>query len=240
MQNSEKEIKALILAAGYGTRLKPITEKTPKCLVKVGGIPILERWLVNLEQSGCRQAFINTHYLAEQVNTYLDKRKDGRMEIVRLYEEELKGTAGTLRGIKEELKSSINLLIHADNATKLSLKDLIQGHTMRPKLAILTMLTFETNDPKSCGIVELDKNRIVVNFHEKVSAPPGREANGAIYVFESEFIRAFEKLEETAKDFSVDVLPNLLGRIYSYHTNEKFIDIGSPKALELAQRIWEE
>ena len=128
-------------------------------------------------------------------------------------------------------------MIHADNATKFSLKELIQGH-ITTEVAILTMLTFETNDPKSCGIVELDENRIVVNFHEKVSAPPGREANGAIYVFESEFISAFEKLEETAKDFSVDVLPKLLGRIFSYHTNEKFIDIGSPKALELAQSIW--
>ena len=91
MQNSKKEIKALILAGGYGTRLRPITVKTPKCLVKVGGIPILERWLINLEHSGCRQAFINTHYLAEQVNTYLDKRENGKMEIVRLYEEELRG-----------------------------------------------------------------------------------------------------------------------------------------------------
>ena len=63
-----KKIKVLLLSAGLGTRLKPITEKIPKCLVEINGEKLLLNWLNKLENSGCDEVLINTHYLSKQVN----------------------------------------------------------------------------------------------------------------------------------------------------------------------------
>ena len=90
------KISALLLAAGYGSRLRPLTYKVPKCMVKIGNQPILERWLTELEKVGCGKAIINTHYLREQVDAYLGQRSKSKLKIMTTYEKELLGTAGTL------------------------------------------------------------------------------------------------------------------------------------------------
>jgi mannose-1-phosphate guanylyltransferase len=66
-----RPLRALLLSAGLGTRLRPLTLYTPKCLVPIGGYPLLGRWLRKLEQAGCKAVLVNTHYLAEQVEAYL-------------------------------------------------------------------------------------------------------------------------------------------------------------------------
>ena len=106
-------------------------------------------------------------------------------------------------------------MIHSDNFTNMSLYELVKEHHNRPKNCLITMLTFTTNNPTSCGIVELDNNGVVQKFHEKVSNPPGEIANGAIYVFDNEFLDWLLVNHPQVKDFSTEVLPNLLGRIYT-------------------------
>ena len=71
-----KKIKALLLSAGFGTRLRPLTLKTPKCLVKVNGVPLLNHWLLKLEKLGCEEVIINTHYLSHKVLEFLDLEYD--------------------------------------------------------------------------------------------------------------------------------------------------------------------
>src|SRR5690606_30111542 len=71
-----KKTKALILAAGLGTRLRPLTEQTPKCLVPIAGRPLLDYWVQALEKAGVTEALINTHHLAEQVDAYVEKVND--------------------------------------------------------------------------------------------------------------------------------------------------------------------
>ena len=89
-------IKALLLAAGYGTRLRPITNVTPKCLVKINGKPLLSYWLKKLENLGCEEVIVNTHYLSHEVIRYLDKYKSNNLKVITSHEEEILGTAGTL------------------------------------------------------------------------------------------------------------------------------------------------
>ena len=99
------------------------------------------------------------------------------------------------------------------------------------------MLTFTTDKPHHCGIVEVDAHNVLVGFHEKVDNPPGNKANAAIYIFESSLIDELEAMNGKLGDFSVDILPRLLGRIYTCHTNNHFIDIGTQSNLVKAQSI---
>ena len=89
-------LRALLLAAGLGTRLRPITTYTPKCLVPIGGEPLLGRWLRKLEAVGCDSVLVNTHYLADQVDAFLQNWHSSTMSVQASYEPQLLGTAGTL------------------------------------------------------------------------------------------------------------------------------------------------
>ena len=106
----------------------------------------------------------------------------------------------------------------------------------KSKNCLLTMLTFNSQNPSSCGIVETDKKGVLKNFHEKVKNPPSNIANGAIYVFDSEFVSWLKEQNQEFKDFSKDVIPCLTNRIQTWHTNDFFIDIGTPESLLLAQK----
>ena len=231
-------INAVLLAAGYGSRLRPLTLTTPKCLVEVGGLPLLERWLRCLEKCGCENVLINTHYLADKVVSFLEGRKSNTMKIRATYEPTLLGTAGTIIANEDFFSGGVNLVIHADNATDINLNDLIQAHYARPKGCCLTMLTFSTENPYECGIVQIDKHGVVRNFYEKVREPHGNRANGAVYVFNSDFIDVLKAMRKPLTDFSTHVLPKLIGRIATYHTEENFLDIGTPENLEKSKKLW--
>tara|TARA_Y100000991_G_scaffold197682_1_gene168302 strand:+ start:47 stop:757 length:711 start_codon:yes stop_codon:yes gene_type:complete len=230
-----REIKALLLAAGFGTRLRPITHSIPKCLVEIKGKPLLEIWIENLKIAKIDEVLINTHYLSNKVEEFINLLKIEDLKISIEYEKNLLGTAGTLIKNKKFFKNSIGLLIHADNFTKLNLSEFLEAHNNRPKNCLITMLTFETDQPEKCGVVEIDNENIVKGFYEKVINPPSKIANGAIYAFDGDFIEWIEHNHKDAKDFSTEILPKLIGNIYTWHTSSLFIDIGTPKALELAQ-----
>ena len=88
-------MKALILAAGKGKRLRPLTFKIPKCLVKVKGKPLLFHWLKSLESTDIENVFINTHWLADEVENYLSEEKFN-LKVSTKFEKELLGSAGTI------------------------------------------------------------------------------------------------------------------------------------------------
>jgi len=79
---------------------------------------------------------------------------------------------------------------------------------------------------------------VVKSFHEKVSNPPCNRANGAVYVFDQELINKLVALGSGISDFSTQVLPALVGRIHTWHTNAHYLDIGTPDSLQEAQKIW--
>ena len=164
-------VHALLLSAGLGTRLRPLTLTKPKSLVDINGKPLLERWLCALEDCGCAQTIVNTHYLSDQINSLIYNRQQSSMCIMTRYEEKLLGTAGSLITNRNFFKNSVGLLIHADNVTGEILPQLLAAHACRPEGCLLTMLTFDTDQPSSCGVLELDNDGIVIGFHEKVKHP---------------------------------------------------------------------
>ena len=232
-----KKLRALILAAGHGSRLRPLTLKTPKCLVEVGGQPLLYNWLKKLEQINCERTLINTHHLPDKVDSFIKDYSRGSMKVESIFEPDLLGTFGTLYANRSWFKDRIGMLIHGDNFTKTNLIEFLDAHNSRPKECLLTMMTFKTSTPKSCGIVETDKNDVMIDFHEKINYPPSNHANGAVYLFDNNFIDWIEGKQFNGNDFSLDVLPLLKNKVKIWRTNEYFIDIGTPEALNYARSL---
>lgn len=231
----EKSINVLLLSAGLGTRLRPLTLNKPKCLVEINNKPLMEHWFDKLEQINVRNVLVNTHYLPEQVNKFLDLQVNRNFKIHKFHEEKLLGTAATLITNIDFFSNSTGILIHADNYSQLDLKLLLEAHNSRPPSCLLTMLTFNSISPETCGIVEVDSKNVVKNFYEKIKNPPSNRANGAIYVFEDQFLKWLIKNYPNAKDFSTEIIPNLLRKIYTFHTRERYFDIGNPEALKMAR-----
>ena len=233
-----RPFRALLLAAGLGTRLRPITLHQPKCLVQIGNEPLLGRWLRQLEHAGCEAVLVNTHYLAQQVESFLQKWHSTSMKVDIIYEPDLLGTAGTLLANNDFFEGATGLLIHADNVMEDDICSFLSAHANRCRECLLTMLTFTTSCPNQCGIVELDNRHVVQGFHEKVSDPPSNRANGAIYAFEKEFLDYLRLAAPSPSDFSTQVLPYMLGKIQTWHTDKVYIDIGTPEQLSKAQSFF--
>ena len=226
-------MRAMLLAAGLGTRLRPLTDTIPKCLVPIKGRALLGVWLDRLSQVGVGPFLINTHYLPEQVQAFVAS-SPYRDKITLSHEKELRGTAGTLIANLQFFEGKDGLLIHADNYCLTDFEDFIQAHSKRPSCCLMTMMTFRSDNPQSCGIVELDGRGIVVGFHEKIEKPPSNLANGAVYLLSAELLQLLDTKLNSVTDFSTEVLQHLIGRIYTYESREFFIDIGTPEAYRRA------
>lgn len=226
-------MRAILLAAGCGTRLRPLTDRVPKCLVPIKGMPLLAIWLKRLTEAGMGPFLINTHYLAEQVEAYIES-STYQNQVTLVHEHELLGTAGTLIANAGFFGGEDGLLIHADNYCLADFSAFMRAHQLRPAGCVMTMMTFRTDTPSSCGIVELDERGVVVGFHEKVASPPGNLANGAIYILSRDFIEVLVTEYAAVVDFSTEILPRFSGCIFTYETAKVFMDIGTPDAYALA------
>jgi mannose-1-phosphate guanylyltransferase len=228
-------MRAILLAAGLGTRLRPLTNTIPKCLVPIKGKPLLEIWLERLTQAGIGPFLVNTNYLAEEVEVFIET-SPYQNHVTLVYEPELRGTAGTLIENLDFFQGEDGLLIHADNYCMADFRAFVQAHKQRPPNCFMTMMTFRTDTPSSCGIVELDGRGVVVGFHEKATSPPGNLANGAIYILSAELLEKMSRDLHEANDFSTEVLHRFIGLIYTHETHEMFLDIGTPHSYEKANR----
>ena len=226
-------MRALLLAAGIGSRLRPLTTTTPKCLVKVHNRPLLDYWLDLIFQGGVERALLNTHWLADQVRAHV-AASVWRSRIDLVHEHTLLGTGGTVRANRDWFKNGAFIVAHADNLTEFDVAGLILAHKDRPEGCVMTMLSFVTDDPSSCGILELDSSNRVIAFHEKVANPPGNLANGAVYIFEPDVIEDIVGLGKDTVDLSTEIIPNYLGRILSVQTSGYHRDIGNLESLRRA------
>ena len=228
-------MRAMLLAAGLGTRLRPLTDTIPKCLVPIKGEPLLGIWLERLSQAGMGPFLVNTHYLAGHFEAFIETSLY-RDEVTLVNELQLLGTAGTLIANLDFFQGEDGLLIHADNYCLADFTAFQQAHRDRPSECLLTMMTFRTESPSSCGIVELDERGVVIDFHEKVVTPPGNLANGAVYILSAELLSRLGSDFRAVTDFSTEVLHRFVGRIFSYETVEVFWDVGTPETYAKANQ----
>jgi mannose-1-phosphate guanylyltransferase len=231
-------MRALLLAAGLGTRLRPLTNSVPKCLVPIGEQPLLGRWLDTLfGDPRIERVLINTHHLAEPVRNFVAASPwCDRIDLV--HETVLLGTGGTILANRAYFGSSPFFVAHADNATDAIPGCLIDAHLNGERGLLMTLLAFHTATPRSCGILELDNERRVIGFHEKVADPPGNLANGAVYVFAPEVIERIAALGRPVVDLSTEIIPGLLPHVLAVEHKGFLVDIGTPEALAHARTVF--
>lgn len=224
--------KAFLLAAGLGTRLRPLTDATPKCLVPVGGKPLLHWWLVICERLGVKEVLINTHHLPEQVRAFVASRPT-KLAVRLVHEESLLGSAGTISANRSFVHGEQDFWIfYADTLIGADMKPLADLH--RSKKSDLTLGLFRSPDPKSGGVVELSPDGRVLSFEEKPAHPKSELVAAGAYVGGPALLAA---LPSGPGDLSRDVYPKLLknacGAVLS-----PVIDLGTPQSYARAQKEW--
>jgi mannose-1-phosphate guanylyltransferase len=228
-------MRALLLAAGLGLRLRPVTDSVPKCLVDINGRPLLDYWIELLSNAGIVDILINLHYMPEAVRSYIDGCRYP-VKITTVYEERLLGTGGTLLKNRRFFQGDPAMLIHADNLSRFDVRAIIRRYETRSPGVEMTMMTFDTAEPETCGIVELDENGLVKAFYEKVKNPPGNLANGAVYILSPSVMDFLQSLGKEVIDFSTEVLPHFMGRVNTFHNDAYHRDIGTLESLRTARR----
>jgi mannose-1-phosphate guanylyltransferase len=226
-------MRALLLAAGLGTRLKPLTDTIPKCLISIDGKPLLEYWITMLYKGGVFPLLVNLHYHADQVVKFIDDSPYKEF-LVTVYEKKLLGTGGTLLKNREFFGDEPLMLVHADNLSLFDVRAFIKSHQNRPPGCEITMMTFKTPTPHTCGILEVDEKGRVQAFHEKVVDPSGDLANGAVYILEPALFDYLESLNKEFIDFSTEVIPYYMGRIFVFHNDVYHRDIGTIESYKTA------
>jgi mannose-1-phosphate guanylyltransferase len=215
-------MKAIILAAGLGTRLRPITSTIPKCLAPINGVPLLELWLRNCERAGVEAVLVNTHHLAERVEEFVAARRG--IPVTLTYETTLLGSAGTIAvnwNFVDDGESF--LVVYADNLTTFRVSELIAFHATHDRIA--SMGLFRSANPSAGGVVEMDASGLVTGFWEKPANPPGNLVNAGLYVFRRE-VRAYLPAEVPA-DVGRSLMPALVRRSVGLPISGYFVDIGT-------------
>jgi len=230
-------VRAFLLAAGLGTRLRPLTDTTPKCLLPIGGRPLLFHWLDLLERDGVSDVLINTHHLSEMVAGALALRPS-KIKVELFHEPTLLGSAGTIRHNRKYVFGEEDFLVlYADNLTDVSLSRLIEFHRSRGSL--FTTYVYETQVPSQKGIFLIDETTgKVIDFEEKPRYPKSNLANAGIAIANMEIFDYF--IDQIPLDLGFDVMRSLVGHMYALKSKSYIRDIGTIEDYGAAEREWAE
>lgn len=232
-------MKALLLAAGEGTRLRPWTLDRPKAMVPVAGTPMIGYALAWLRDNGVREVAINLHYRPEPLVAYVGDGERFGVRVTYSSEPELLGSAGAIAPIRDCFAGSPEFIVlYGDVLTDLSLDSLLARH--RERSADLTIALTVVDDPTRAGIVELGEDDRVVRFVEKPRADGvfSRWGNAGVYVCGPRVLDFIGGVRH--QDFGHDVIPAMVAagaRVQGFRTSARVVDIGSPERLREADRL---
>ena len=228
-------MKAFILAAGHGTRLRPLTDSLPKCLVPIRGVPMLQIWLDICAAYGIDEVLINVHSHADHVRDFLDRTQSGRVRVSISEETQLLGSAGTLRANKSWVEQERSFWVfYGDVLTSARLNEMVEVHSRKALTA--TLAVSSVNDPKRCGIVSVDENDVITDFIETPIAPRSNLAFSGLMLCSPDI---FNRIPDQAPvDIGYHVLPRLIGSMAAYRVHDYLVDIGTLETYNDAQLNW--
>ena len=228
--------KAVILVGGKGTRLRPLTLKTPKCMLEVQGKTVTEHLFDLFKKHGIRDMIISVGYLKEKVmDFYGDGSKFG-VNITYVEEDEPLGTAGPLRHAKHLLNDSF-IVTNGDELKNINIPRMFRLHKRKEALGTIALTT--VTDPSHYGVARLSGSRII-EFVEKPKPEeaPSNLINAGFYVLEPKIIdmipKGFSMLEQ-------DVFPKLAkeGKLRGFPFEGQWFDMGTPERYDAAKKKWE-
>jgi len=227
-------MKAFLLAAGHGTRLRPLTDKLPKCLVPIRGIPVLGIWLQLCHRFGIDEVLVNLHSHADVVQEYVKSNNSG-VKVSLSKEEVLLGSAGTLRANRDWVSGHPCFwVLYADVVTTANLARMLAVHKARKPVATLGL--YQVPDPRRCGVIQFDEASVVQEFVEKPASPSSNWAFSGIMIGSTALLDAIPLSHPS--DLGFDVLPQLVGKMLAYPIHEYLQDIGTMENYREAQANW--
>jgi mannose-1-phosphate guanylyltransferase len=220
-------MKAVLLVGGEGTRLRPLTNKTPKAMVPILNRPFLEHFIAYLQKHGIKDIILTLCYLPDPVQAYFGDGKDFGARLIYVLEKAPLGTAGAVKNVAEYLDDTF-FVFNGDVFTDLDLTKMLAFH--RKKKAVATIALTPVEDPSRYGVVETDDQGLVHAFIEK---PPRHEAttnmiNAGTYILEPEVLKYIPTGSHYM--FERGLFPDLLARgkpVYAYPSDAYWIDIGT-------------
>jgi len=226
--------KAVLLGAGIGSRLRPLTSAVPKCLVPIAGRPLLDYWLEQIIAANISEVLLNTHYLASLVREYIKKvNAGGKLRLIESYESQLLGSSGTITANPHFADGADQIIIiYADNFSKLNIQNILAFHRQHDDP--ITMMLWNAPNPQACGIAELDAQNRIIGFEEKPQHPVSDLANAGLYVFDTKVYQQIAAMN--AFDLGFEVLPKFVGKMRGWVFHGYHRDIGTYDAYLQAQR----
>ncbi|HEX9712957.1 MAG TPA: NDP-sugar synthase [Actinomycetota bacterium] len=220
-------MKALILAGGLGTRMRPLTDTVPKSLLPVANRPFLEHQLRLLAQHGITETVLLTGYLAEDFRAFIEEVAGLGLTLEISTEEKPLGTAGAVRSMLEQLDDTF-LVLNSDILTDLDLSSLLAWH--REQGSLLTIALTPVTDARPYGLVPLDPSGRILDFREKPADPVPGLINAGTYVLEPRALADVPAGEFWM--FETQVFPSLLAAgepLFGYSSDAYWLDIGTPE-----------
>jgi len=224
-----------VLAAGEGTRLRPLTLQRPKPMLPLGGRPMLEYLVDLLRDHGVHEIAINLHYKPEAIVDHFGDGSRFGVSITYSREAHLLGSAGAAKQLDWFFTEPF-MVLYGDVLSDIDLTALADQHLRFGGLATLAL--YEVEDPTRCGVVKLDRRQRITRFVEKPAADavPSNLANAGIYVLEPAILDHVARGE--VADFGRDVFPAVLAHgqtLYGSHLPGYILDIGSPQRYRQAE-----
>lgn len=236
--------KAMIFAAGLGTRLKPFTDHHPKALAVVNGKPLLQRNIEYLKGFGIHNFVINVHHFADQIKNFLEQQNDFGSTIYISHEvDEPLETGGGLMNAKQHLMGNHSFVVmNADILTDLDISKLYQSHIDKNALATLAI----TNRESSRGFLYNEESRLTgwknnQTGETKIAIPTDQPNKGSFSGVHMIDPKIFKHIHREGKFSIVDVYLELAAShaIYVYdHTGDTVVDVGKPESIEKAERFF--
>lgn len=230
--------KAILLVGGKGTRLAPLTNSTPKPMIKIAGAPVTEHQILKARDAGVKEIVLATSYLADVFQPYFGDGEKFGVSIKYAVEREPLGTGGAISNAAAELSLESDESIFIFNGDVLSEHNLIaQSQFHHERGAEITLHLIEVADARPYGCVPIDRDGLVLEFLEKMPDPKANSINAGCYIFNSQII---EKLPQgTVISIERDAFPKWLSDgcdLYGYLDTSYWIDMGTPEAMVRASR----
>lgn len=232
-------MKAVIMAGGHGTRLRPLTSNMPKPMIPIVGIPCMEHIIELLRRHSITDIVVTLAFMPEEIRGYFGDGSDWGVDIKYSVEEVPAGTAGSIGLASEHLEGEPFVVISGDALTDIDLTDLIHFHRDRGATASMVLKSVES--PLDFGIVITEEDGRIVRFLEKPAWGQvfSDTINTGIYLLEPEVLERIPKNPEGEYDFSKDLFPALLEEgapLYGYITDGYWEDVGTLEQYASAQR----